>query len=59
MQLKQTLLGHGPKLTPPQLSQGGLGGGVQGEDPQLGLEGDCVAGVSEVGGADGSVGVGH
>ena len=36
MQLKQTLLGEGPKLTPPQLSQGGVGGGVQGEGTQLG-----------------------
>ena len=30
MQPKQTLLGQGPKLTPPQLEHGGVGGGVHG-----------------------------
>ena len=28
MQAKQTLLGQGPKLTPPQVVHGGVGGGV-------------------------------
>ena len=32
MQAKQTLLGHGPKLTPPQVVHGGVGGGVHGDE---------------------------
>ena len=31
IQLKQTLAGQGPKFSLPQLLQGGVGGGVQGE----------------------------
>ena len=46
MQLKQILLGQGPKLIPPQLSQGGVGGGVHEEDPLLGWGSCCAVGAS-------------
>ena len=36
IQLKQRLLGLGPKFTPPQPSHGGVGGGVHGYDPPIG-----------------------
>ena len=39
MQLKQRLLGLGPKLTPPQLTHGGVGGGVHGNDGNVSLKG--------------------
>ena len=45
---KQTLLGLGPKLIPPQLMHGGVGGGVHGRDTQLaggGRGADRVAGI--------------
>ena len=35
MQAKQILLGLGPKFTPPHFAHGGVGGGVQGNDPGL------------------------
>ena len=59
MQLKQILLGQGPKLIPPQLSQGGVGGGVHGKDPLLGWGSCCAAGVPEAGGGDGSYSISH
>ena len=46
---KQTLLGLGPKLRPPQLMHGGVGGGVHGEDTQPaggGRGADRVSGVT-------------
>ena len=43
MQLKQTLLGQGPKSTPPQLVHGRVGGGVHGAE--LGRGKYCAAGV--------------
>ena len=61
---KQRLEGLGPKLIPPQLSHGGVGGGVHEDDIHGKLEG-CgrlprAAEVSQVGvagGEDGGVGV--
>ena len=42
-QAKQTLPGHGPKLASPQLLHGGVGGGVQGDEPLLSRVGCCGA----------------
>ena len=48
--LKQTLVGLGPKLTPPPLVHGGVGGGVHVDKPLLGGGGGRV---DEVGGGEG------
>ena len=42
---KQTISGQGPKITPPQLVQGGVGGGVHIDEPWLGRGRCCAAGV--------------
>ena len=40
--LKQRSAGLGPKLTPPQLVQGGVGGGVHVDEPLLGGARSCA-----------------
>ena len=48
IQLKQRLLGLGPKLTPPHSMQGGVGGGVHGYNPVPGGGWYCGADGSDV-----------
>ena len=47
MQPKQILLGLGPKVTPPHVPHGGVGGGDHDDEQLLGRGGCCDAGVSE------------
>ena len=53
--LKQRLAGPGPKLTPPQLVHGGVGGGVHVDTPLLGLGRSCASADEMGGGKDGNV----
>ena len=48
IQTKQRLPGLGPKFTPPQLSHGGVGGGVHEDGEHLpGGRGYCTSGEGE------------